>query len=49
MTLHIDLLRGRNAHHSLEAVYKAFARALAIAVSINPKAAMEIPSSKGML
>jgi imidazoleglycerol-phosphate dehydratase len=49
ITLHIDLLRGRNSHHSLEAVFKAFSRALAQACAINPKAAKAIPSSKGML
>jgi imidazoleglycerol-phosphate dehydratase len=49
ITLHIDLLRGRNSHHSLEAVFKAFARALAAACAINPKAPKEIPSSKGTL
>jgi imidazoleglycerol-phosphate dehydratase len=49
LTVHIDLLRGRNSHHSLEAVFKAFARALAAACAINPKASDEIPSSKGML
>ena len=49
MTLHIDLLRGRNGHHSLEAVFKAFGRALAQACSLNPRAADRIPSSKGVL
>jgi imidazoleglycerol-phosphate dehydratase len=49
ITVHIDLLRGRNSHHSLEAVFKAFARALSDACAINPKAATEVPSSKGML
>jgi imidazoleglycerol-phosphate dehydratase len=49
ITVHIDLLRGRNSHHSLEAVFKAFGRALAAACSINPKSPSEIPSSKGML
>jgi len=49
ITLHADLLRGRNTHHALEAVFKAFARSLAIACSINPNAATEIPSSKGIL
>jgi imidazoleglycerol-phosphate dehydratase len=49
ITVHIDLLRGRNSHHSLEAVFKAFARALSAACAINPKAATEVPSSKGML
>jgi imidazoleglycerol-phosphate dehydratase len=49
ITIHIDLLRGRNSHHSLEAVFKAFARALSVACAINPKAPTEIPSSKGTL
>jgi imidazoleglycerol-phosphate dehydratase len=49
ITMHIDLLRGRNSHHSLEAVFKAFARALSAACAINPKAPSEIPSTKGML
>ena len=49
MTLHIDLLRGRNSHHSLEAVFKAFGRALSAACSINAKAAASIPSTKGVL
>jgi imidazoleglycerol-phosphate dehydratase len=49
LTLHIDLLRGRNAHHSLEAVFKAFGRALAQAISLNPRAGDRIPSSKGVL
>ncbi|HUI91327.1 MAG TPA: imidazoleglycerol-phosphate dehydratase HisB [Chitinivibrionales bacterium] len=49
ITMHVDLLRGRNSHHSLEAVFKAFSRALAQACAINPKAAKAIPSSKGIL
>jgi imidazoleglycerol-phosphate dehydratase len=49
MTLHIDLLRGRNSHHSLEAIFKAFGRALAQALSFDPKFENRIPSSKGIL
>ncbi len=49
LTMHIDLLRGRNSHHSLEAVFKAFGRALAVACSINAKAPSEIPTTKGIL
>ena len=49
MTLHIDLLRGRNSHHSIEAIFKAFGRALRFACDINPKAADKIPSSKGVI
>ncbi len=49
MTIHIDLLRGRNSHHSVEAIFKAFGRALNHACDINPKAADLIPSSKGVI
>ena len=49
MTLHIDLLRGRNSHHSLEAVYKAFGRALADACTINERAPDTLPTTKGVL
>jgi len=49
MTVHVDLLRGRNTHHGLEAVFKAFGRALAQSCSINPRAKDAVPSSKGML
>ncbi|RME85431.1 MAG: imidazoleglycerol-phosphate dehydratase HisB [Zetaproteobacteria bacterium] len=47
-TLHLDLLRGVNAHHMIEAVFKAFARALKAAVAIDPNA-RGIPSTKGAL
>lgn len=49
ITLHIDLLRGRNSHHSVEAVFKAFGKALAEACAINPRAADALPSTKGVL
>jgi imidazoleglycerol-phosphate dehydratase len=49
ITMHVDLLRGRNSHHSLEAIFKAFGRALSMACSINPKAPSEIPTTKGVL
>jgi imidazoleglycerol-phosphate dehydratase len=49
MTLHIDLLRGRNSHHSLEAIFKAFGRALSTACAINTKAPDSLPTTKGML
>jgi imidazoleglycerol-phosphate dehydratase len=49
ITVHIDLLRGRNSHHSLEAVFKAFGRALAQACAINPKAPDSLPTTKGIL
>jgi imidazoleglycerol-phosphate dehydratase len=48
-TVHVDLIRGRNSHHSLEAVFKAFARALAEACSINERAADSLPSTKGVI
>jgi imidazoleglycerol-phosphate dehydratase len=48
-TVHIDLLRGRNSHHSLEAVFKAFGRALSEACEINERAKNSIPSTKGVL
>ena len=49
MTLHVDNLRGRNAHHIDETVFKAFARALRMAVEVDPRAAGAIPSTKGSL
>lgn len=49
MNLHIDLLRGQNAHHSIEAIFKAFARALKTAVSADPQFPGIIPSTKGTL
>ena len=49
VTLHVDLLRGRNSHHSVEAVFKAFGRALKNACRVNADAPDQIPSSKGML
>ena len=49
VTLHIDNLRGQNAHHQAETVFKAFARALRMAVTRDPRAAGAIPSTKGML
>jgi len=48
-TMHIDLLRGRNSHHSIEAIFKAFGRALSEACLINSRAADSMPSTKGML
>jgi len=48
-TVHVDLIRGRNSHHSLEAVFKAFGKALSIACAVNSAAANEIPSTKGVL
>jgi imidazoleglycerol-phosphate dehydratase len=49
VTLHIDNLRGENAHHQCETVFKAFARALRAALEIDPRAAGVIPSTKGSL
>ena len=49
VTLHIDNLRGQNAHHQAETVFKAFARALRMAITPDPRAAGVIPSTKGTL
>ena len=49
VTLHIDNLRGENAHHQCETVFKAFARALRMAVEPDPRAAGVVPSTKGAL
>jgi imidazoleglycerol-phosphate dehydratase len=49
VTLHIDNLHGDNAHHQCETVFKAFARALRMALAPDPRAAGQIPSTKGSL
>ena len=49
VTLHVDNVRGDNAHHQAETVFKAFARALRMAVAADPRAAGVIPSTKGTL
>jgi imidazoleglycerol-phosphate dehydratase len=49
VTLHIDNLRGENAHHQAETVFKAFARALRMALELDPRMAGVIPSTKGSL
>ena len=49
VTLHIDCLRGTNAHHQAETVFKAFGRALRMAVEVDPRAANIMPSTKGTL
>jgi imidazoleglycerol-phosphate dehydratase len=49
VTLHIDNLRGDNAHHQCETVFKAFARALRMAVEVDPRALGVVPSTKGTL
>ena len=48
-TLHIDNLKGRNAHHQAETIFKAFGRALRVAVELDPRAADAVPSTKGSL
>ena len=48
MTLHINLLYGKNSHHIVEAVFKGVGRALREAVSLDPRAS-QVPSTKGML
>ena len=49
VTLHIDNIHGDNAHHQCETIFKAFARALRMALEIDPRAASVIPSTKGSL
>lgn len=49
VTLHIDNLRGENAHHQCETVFKAFGRALRMAAELDPRAVGTIPSTKGSL
>ena len=49
VTLHIDNLRGDNAHHQCETIFKAFGRALRMAVTLDPRAAGVVPSTKGTL
>jgi len=49
MTLHIDNLRGVNAHHQCETVFKAFGRALRMALEIDPRMGDAVPSTKGVL
>jgi imidazoleglycerol-phosphate dehydratase len=48
-TVHIDNLRGENAHHQCETIFKAFARAMRMAVESDPRAGGTIPSTKGSL
>ena len=48
LTLHLELLDGGNAHHIVEALFKAFARALRTAIAIDPRES-GIPSTKGSL
>jgi imidazoleglycerol-phosphate dehydratase len=49
ITLHLRKLAGANAHHIIEAAFKAFARALSAACAINAEYGGEIPSTKGVL
>ncbi|MBI4203581.1 MAG: imidazoleglycerol-phosphate dehydratase HisB [Betaproteobacteria bacterium] len=49
LTLHIDNLKGGNAHHQAETAFKAFARALRMAVELDPRTAGVLPSTKGSL
>lgn len=49
MTLHIDNLRGKNAHHQAETIFKAFGRALRMAVTPDARMAGVLPSTKGAL
>lgn len=49
VTLHIDNLRGANAHHQIETVFKAFGRALRMALTPDPRMSGQMPSTKGTL
>ena len=49
VTLHVDSLRGKNAHHVAETVFKAFGRALRMALEADPRMAGVVPSTKGSL
>ena len=49
VTLHIDNLRGQNSHHIAETIFKAFGRALRMALEIDPRLGNTVPSTKGTL
>ncbi len=49
MTIHIDNIRGKNAHHIAETIFKAFGRALRMALEYDPRSVGVIPSTKGSL
>ncbi|WP_455204166.1 imidazoleglycerol-phosphate dehydratase HisB [Kaarinaea lacus] len=49
VTLHIDNIRGKNAHHIAETVFKAFGRALRMALELDPRMENQMPSTKGSL
>ena len=49
VTLHIDNLRGKNAHHQIETIFKAFGRAVRMAIETDPRQEGVVPSTKGSL
>jgi imidazoleglycerol-phosphate dehydratase len=49
VTLHIDRIRGENAHHIAETIFKAFGRALRMALAVDERQGGVIPSTKGSL
>ena len=49
VTLHIDNLRGDNSHHQAETLFKAFGRALRMALTLDPRLGKILPSTKGKL
>jgi imidazoleglycerol-phosphate dehydratase len=49
ITMHVDLLSGKDPHHASEAIFKALGRALDMAVTIEKRLQGEVPSTKGML
>ena len=49
VTLHLDNIRGRNAHHIAETLFKAFGRAIRMAMTMDPRMAGIMPSTKGSL
>ena len=49
ITIHLDNLKGKNSHHQIESVFKAFARALRMACEVDPRAANTVASTKGTL
>jgi imidazoleglycerol-phosphate dehydratase len=49
VTMHVDCLRGKNAHHNAETIFKAFGRALRMALEVDPRAPDVVPSTKGSL
>ena len=49
VSMHIDNLRGKNSHHQIETIFKAFGRALRMALTIDQRAADQMPSTKGCL